>query len=87
MNHLYLAGKLQECNGIIMGECTNCQLAYGKSYEDLINEFMVPLGKPLMTNLATAHGTYKAAIPIGAMVNLDTFNNILTIIEPTVSIG
>lgn len=86
MNHLKLAGKFDDCIGIIMGECTGCQVAYGKSYEDLINDFVVPLGKPLMTNLATAHGTYKAAIPIGAMVNMDTASNTLTVLEPTVSL-
>lgn len=86
MNHLKLAGKFNDCIGIIMGECTNCQAAYGKTYEDLINEFVVPLGKPLMTNLATAHGFYKAAVPIGAMVNMNTFTNTLTIMEPTVSV-
>lgn len=85
MNHLRLAGKFEDCIGIIMGECTGCQVAYGKSYEDLINEFVVPLGKPLMTNLVTAHGAYKAAIPIGATVNLNTINNTLTVLEPTVS--
>jgi muramoyltetrapeptide carboxypeptidase len=85
INHLKLGGKFQDCIGIIMGECTGCQVSYGKSYEDLINEFVVPLGKPLMTNLRTAHGIYKAAIPIGAMVNLNTINNTLTVLEPTVS--
>ncbi|MBZ4647528.1 MAG: LD-carboxypeptidase [Clostridia bacterium] len=85
INHLKLAGKFRDCIGIIMGECTGCQAAYGKTYEDLINEVIVPLGKPLMTNLATGHGTYKAAIPIGASVNLNTINNTLTVLEPTVS--
>lgn len=85
LNHLKLAGKFANCVGIIMGECTDCADAYGKSYQDLINEFVVPLGKPLMTNLTSAHGQYKAAIPIGAMVNLNTFNNTLTVLEPTVS--
>ena len=47
-----------------MGECTDCQVAYDKSYEDIINEFIVPLGKPLMTNLTSGHGFYKAAIPL-----------------------
>lgn len=84
INHLKLAGKFRDCAGIIMGECTNCEPAYGKSYEDLINEVMVPLGKPLMTNLASGHGTYKMAIPIGASVNLNTYNNTLTVVEPTV---
>ena len=85
MNHLKLAGKLEDCLGIIMGQCTGCETAYGISYEALINEFLIPLDKPLMTNLATGHGTYKAAIPIGATVNLNTVNNTLTVLEPTVA--
>ncbi|SDW24773.1 LD-carboxypeptidase [Paenibacillus sp. PDC88] len=85
LNHLLLANKLQECAGIVMGECTGCMEAYGVSYQQLIEEVIVPLGKPLMTNVTTAHGLYKAAIPIGATVNLNTYENTLTVIEPTVS--
>jgi muramoyltetrapeptide carboxypeptidase len=84
LSHLKLAGKFSDCIGIIMGECTNCESAYGKTYEDIIKEFIVPLGKPLMTNLASAHGFYKAAIPIGANVNMNTFSRTLTVTEPTV---
>lgn len=86
ITHLIHAGKFRDCIGIIMGECTNCTDSYGKSYEDLINEVMVPLGKPLMTNLASGHGYYKMAIPIGANANLNTIDNTLTVIEPTVSL-
>jgi muramoyltetrapeptide carboxypeptidase len=84
INHLKLAGKFDDCIGIIMGECTQCEPAYTETYEDLINDFIVPLGKPLMTNLATAHGKYKAAIPIGATVNLNTTTNTLRVMEPAV---
>lgn len=86
LNDLKLAGKFRDCAGIIMGECTGCQTAYGTSYEELISEFIVPLGKPLITNLATGHGFYKAALPIGATVNLDSVNNAITVVEPTVSL-
>ncbi|WP_163854458.1 S66 peptidase family protein [Paenibacillus elgii] len=86
LNHLKLAGKFQDCLGIVMGECTDCPAAYEKSYENVITEFVVPLGKPLLTNLATGHGRYKVAIPIGAIVNLNTFNNTLTVLEPAVSV-
>lgn len=86
LNDLKLAGKFRDCIGIIMGECTGCQAAYGKSYEDIINEFIVPLGKPLITNLATGHGLYKAALPIGATVNLDSTHNAITVVEPTISV-
>lgn len=87
LSMLRLAGKFDDCVGIVMGECTNCPNAYNTSYADLINGVIVPLGKPLMTNVATGHGFYKAAIPIGAMANLDTVNNTLTITEPTVSLS
>lgn len=86
INHLKLAGKFNDCLGIIMGECTGCEPAYGKTYGDLINDIIVPLGKPLMTNLTTAHGLFKAAIPIGATVNLNTVNNTLTVLEASVSV-
>lgn len=84
--HLIHAGKFRDCAGIIMGECSGCYANYGKSYDDIINEVIVPLGKPLMTNLASGHGIYKMAIPIGAVANLNTYNNTLTVMEPTVSL-
>lgn len=86
LNHLAMAGKFDDCAGIVMGQCTNCPTAYGKSYADLINEFLVPLGKPLLTNLATAHDYYKAAIPIGARVAMDSVNRTLTVLEPVVKV-
>lgn len=86
VRHLVNAGKINDCIGIIMGECSNCADSYGKSYDDLINDVMVPLGKPLMTNLASGHGYYKMAIPIGATANLNTYANTLTVTEPTVSL-
>lgn len=85
IDHMRLAGKFKDCIGIIMGECTSCPDAYGKSYNNLINEFIVPLGKPLLTNLASGHGFYKAAIPIGARVNINTVDNTLTLLEAAIS--
>jgi muramoyltetrapeptide carboxypeptidase len=70
---------------VVMGQCTNCITSYDTTYDDLINGVIFPLGKPLMANLSTAHGYYKAAIPIGANVNLNTINNTLTVLEPTVT--
>ncbi|MDF2671393.1 MAG: putative murein peptide carboxypeptidase [Paenibacillus sp.] len=83
---LKLAGKLDRCAGIIMGQCSNCLTAYNVDYDRLIRTFLVPLGVPLLTNLATGHGEFKAALPIGAMVNMDTYTNKLTVIEPVISL-
>ncbi|QNG58692.1 LD-carboxypeptidase [Bacillus sp. PAMC26568] len=85
LTQLLMSGKFQDCLGIIMGECTNCLVSYDTTYDDLINDLLVPLGKPLIVNLATGHGFYKAAIPIGANVNLNSTDATLTVLEPTVS--
>ncbi len=85
LEQLNLSGKLADCLGIVMGECTNCNVAYGKSYENLIDEVIVPLGKPLMTNLASGHGYYKTAIPIGTKINMNTYTNMISFLEPSVS--
>lgn len=85
LTHLIMARKFQDCAGVVMGQCTNCSISYSTTYNDLITGVVAPLGKPLMTNVSTAHGLYKAAIPIGANVNLDTYNNRLTVLEPTVT--
>ncbi|MCM3718152.1 S66 peptidase family protein [Fictibacillus phosphorivorans] len=84
INHLKLAGKFDDCIGILIGQCSNCEPAYGKTFEDVIDEFIVPLGKPLMTNIASGHGLYKAAIPFGVNVNMNATNRTLTVMEPTV---
>ncbi|MET0785652.1 MAG: LD-carboxypeptidase [Paenisporosarcina sp.] len=86
INHLKLAGKLDDCIGILMGECFNCEPAYGVTYNELIDEILVPLGKPLISNLATGHGPLKAAIPIGARVTMNTENLTLTVLEPAVTV-
>ncbi|RLL48416.1 LD-carboxypeptidase [Oceanobacillus piezotolerans] len=85
LTQLSMSGKFQDCLGIIIGECTNCPASYGTTYEDLINSLLVPLGKPLVSNLTTGHGFYKATIPIGANVNLNSTENTLTVMEPPVS--
>jgi muramoyltetrapeptide carboxypeptidase len=86
LDMLRLAGKFDDCAGIIMGECTNCPVAYNTSYLDLIHAFIVPLGKPLMINVTAGHGFYKAAIPVGALGNLNTETNTFQVIESTVSV-
>lgn len=85
LNQLKLAGKFDDCIGILMGECTNCEPAYGVTYNELIDEFLVPLGKPLMSNLTTAHGRFKAAIPIGASLRMNVTERKLTVTESVVS--
>lgn len=84
LEQLKLAGKFRDCAGIVMGQCTDCPVAYGVTYGELIEQFMVPLGKPLVLNLASGHSYYKAAVPIGAQARLDGSAGTLTLLEPAV---
>ena len=45
LTQLLMSGKFQDCLGIIIGECTNCPVSYGTTYEDLINDIISPLKK------------------------------------------
>ncbi|WP_276356762.1 S66 peptidase family protein [Cohnella caldifontis] len=85
LEQLRLAGKFADCAGIVMGECTNCQTAYGTTYGDVIERFIVPLGKPTLIGLASGHGTYKAALPIGAWMQLNADAGTLTQMEAAVT--
>ncbi|MFC5701666.1 LD-carboxypeptidase [Cohnella faecalis] len=84
LEQLRLAGKLNDCSGILIGECTGCVEAYGVTYEELIDNYLVPLGKPLISNLASGHGVYKAAIPIGANAVMDGAEGTIALLEPAV---
>lgn len=84
LTQLQLAGKFRRCAGIVMGQCTDCTVAYGKTYDDIIREVLVPLGVPLLTGVATGHGVYKAAIPVGALARLNATASTFTILEPCV---
>src|SRR5699024_3756669 len=84
LHMLKLAGKFQDCVGIVMGQLSDGPAAYNTTYRDLIDAVLVPIGIPLMINVATGHGYFKAAIPIGAMGNLDTNRNAFQVIESTV---
>jgi len=86
VEQLKLAGKLADCAGIVMGGCHECPDAYGKTYDDLIREVLVPLGKPLVSGFASGHDVYKAAVPIGANARLDAGGGTLTLLEPAVSV-
>ena len=86
VNDLKLAGMFDDCVGILMGECNECPPAYGEDYESLIRDVLTPLGKPMISGLASGHGVYKATVPLGAVVNMDATNAVITVLEPTVSL-
>jgi muramoyltetrapeptide carboxypeptidase len=87
LEQLRLAGKFDDCRGILAGQCTDCPDAYGVSYSAVVDNYIVPLGKPTIAGLASGHGEYKAALPLGALANLNATEAELTLLEPAVTYG
>lgn len=51
LTHLKLAGKLDDCAGIVLGGFTNCPVedeAYGLALEEIFADILLPLGKPVL---------------------------------------
>ncbi|GAK12755.1 LD-carboxypeptidase [Geomicrobium sp. JCM 19039] len=71
LQQLEEAGKLDGCEGFLIGRCSRCYPSYEVSFNQLIESFFVPIGKPTITNIMSGHGTYKTTIPIGAEVTMN----------------
>jgi muramoyltetrapeptide carboxypeptidase len=71
---LLVAGKLQQCAGIVIGEHTDCGPRGNTptlSLEEVFDDLIRPLGIPTIYHLPVGHGKHIATLPIGAPVRLD----------------
>ncbi|SHK11942.1 S66 peptidase family protein [Paramaledivibacter caminithermalis] len=76
LTQLCLAGKLQDANGIILGDWKECiaerperSLTLMQVFDDIIK----PLKKPTIYNLKSGHCSPMMTLPMGVMVSIDTF--------------
>ncbi|HKA37839.1 MAG TPA: LD-carboxypeptidase [Thermoanaerobaculia bacterium] len=87
LTQLKLAGKFDECAGVVWGTCTECT-ASKSSYEvnlsisDVLDEILGPLGKPVLAGLVFGHTREKATIPMGVEAELDAGAKRVAILEP-----
>lgn len=84
LTQLALGGKLEDAEGIILGDWNNCDPA--KDNESLglmevFEEIVVPLQKPTIYNLKAGHCTPKLTIPFGVKATLDASEGIIIIEE------
>lgn len=86
LTQLLLAGKLQQCAGIVFGHSPSCEWPENGgpslSLHDVFKELLVPLGKPLIYGFPCGHTQYKATLPMGACCELDATRGTLTFLEP-----
>ncbi len=74
LTQLRNAGKLDDCAGVILGYWTNCvpkDDKPGLSLEEILQELLGGLGKPVLMNVPCGHSLPSMALPLGANMRLD----------------
>lgn len=89
LQQLRLAGVLGELAGIAFGQCTSCRTEEpgyrGFSLDEVIDQYLDPLGIPAFTGGNFGHVSNQLCLPSGAMVELDADARTLRVLEPVVS--
>lgn len=87
LNQLRLSGKLDEVEGVILGDFNNCETgkhSESLSLEQIFNDHIKPAGKPTVYNLQAGHCEPMVTLPFGVKVRLDADKKTLTILESAV---
>lgn len=86
LTQLRLSKKLEEAEGIILGDFNNC-VAESSEYDDsltleeVIDQIIKPLGKATIFNFKAGHCEPTVTIPFGVKAKLDADNKVLTLLE------
>jgi muramoyltetrapeptide carboxypeptidase len=91
LTQLWLAGKLQSCKGIALGNFRDCE-ARGTSIspvsfslEQVFEQRLASLGIPVVYGLPFGHVRSKLTMPIGVQAELDATSKTIRILEPAIS--
>ena len=91
LNQLRDAGKLQQAVGVVVGEMKDCDYAdmressewpRSRTLEDVLEQYLEPLGVPVIYKLPLGHGKHLASLPLGVRCTLDADSRALTVDEP-----
>lgn len=74
--HLYHAGKLEDCNGIIYGDFNDCRKFNDDDNEiiELLKEISQKVNKPAIYNLQAGHCMPMLTLPLGVKCSMDATN-------------
>lgn len=87
LTQLRLAGKFDECAGVVFGNFADCPVEYpefGLTLEEIIRDVVAPCGKPIFTGLRCGHCTPKLTLPFGVKCRMDAEKCTLTVLESAV---
>ena len=76
LTSLALAGKFDDCTGVLLGTFEGCPLTSGPtpealSLEDILKGFLEPLGKPVVRSLQAGHSFPQVTLPLGACLRME----------------
>lgn len=78
------AGKLSDCDGILLGDFTNCEPknpARSLTIEEVLRELLLDECKPVLTHVACGHSMPTMSLPLGLNAMMDATAGTLTILE------
>lgn len=86
LNQLRLAGKFEQINGIVFGECNDCNPSDSQVWDfslgEVLNFYFKSLNKPVFYGLTFGHTSNQATIPLGLKAMLDADSGTLKYLEP-----
>ena len=88
LTQLQLTGKLKECSGIILGQFTDCHDGEEEkntfTLSQVLEDRIMNLNKPVLTNFMCGHDNPKLVLPIGAKARLNCKKGQIEIIQSVV---
>ena len=87
LTQLRLAGKFDDCAGVVFGDFADCPVEYpefGLTLEEIIRDVAAPCGKPMFTGLQAGHVSPSLTLPFGVKVRMDADACSLTVLEAAV---
>lgn len=81
---LYLAGKLTQCAGIILGGFTDCEVEYpeyGLTLDEVLHDVFSKVHVPVVAGLQAGHLKHKLTLPLGRRYRLDADKGTIMLIE------
>ncbi|WP_066069006.1 S66 peptidase family protein [Neobacillus soli] len=81
LNQLYMAGKLQDANGILVGDFCDCTSKRDLSLtlEEVIRHYLQLANKPALKGFQIGHCNPHVSIPFGVKAAMDTFEKRLIV--------
>ena len=88
LTQLRLAGKFDDCAGVVFGDFADCNIEnpeFGLTLEEIIRDVVAPCGKPIFTGLRCGHCSPKLTLPLGVKCRMDADACTLTVLESAVT--